>query len=84
MYAARSRNVHEGSSEGMSDIQAVQSVCEEVLCCLLRLQKDPNKNKPDAINGCLGSLDYFVTAKETGRPIPESDLRANGIVVTKD
>lgn len=81
MYDVRSRYVHEGNSQGMSDIQTVQAICEEVLCCLLRLKMDDTKNKPGAISEWRGSLDYFVTAKETDRLIPKADLRANGIAV---
>lgn len=81
IYDARSKYVHEGDTGGMSDIQTIQIVCEEVLYCLLRLQKIPEKNKPGIISEWRGNLDYFATALETGRSIPEAELSANGMAI---
>jgi hypothetical protein len=60
----------------------ISCLYEEVLHCLLRLQKDSAKARPGIINEWPGGLDYSAVAVETGRPLTESDLTANGISLT--
>jgi hypothetical protein len=79
IYDARSKYVHQGDAGGMADIKMVQTICEEVLYCLLRMQKDHSKRKLGIVNEWRATLDYFAAANETGRTLSESDLAANGI-----
>jgi hypothetical protein len=57
----------------------ISCLYEEILHCLLRLQKEV---RPGIINEWRGGLDYSAVAVETGRPLTESDLTANGISLT--
>lgn len=81
IYDVRSKYVHRGETASMTDIKLLETVCEEILFCLLRLQKSPPKNTPGIVNEWRASLDYFAAANETGRPLADSDLTANGIAV---
>lgn len=65
----------------MTDIQPVEAVCKEVLYCLLRLRKESKETAPANVDAWKASLDYFVTAKEADRPVPDAELRSNGIYV---
>jgi Apea-like HEPN len=81
IYDARSKYVHRGVTTGMTNTKTVQSICEEVLCCILRLQKGSSELKSNVLQEWLASLDYFAAACEAGRGATESDLIANGIAI---
>jgi hypothetical protein len=80
-YESRSKYVHEGDSSAMSDLDAVQQKTEEVLYCMLRLQKNTETHKPHFVESWRKSLDFFATAIESGRSIPDVEMVANGIWV---
>jgi hypothetical protein len=82
IYDARSKYVHQGETAGMTDIKMVQTICGEILYCLMRLQRNSSNKRPGIINEWRASLDYFAAANETGRAPSESELAANGIAVS--
>jgi hypothetical protein len=79
IYDRRSRYVHAGEKIPETMIDEVQSVCREVLWCLLRFQKVGAREAP--VSAWLTTLDYLVAATEANRPIDASELRECGIAL---
>jgi hypothetical protein len=79
LYDKRSRYVHEGQSPSETDLKAVESVCGEVLSCLLRLYSEPQNHEPGFIRQWYKNLDYLVSALQAGKLVSEEELQANGI-----
>lgn len=79
VYSARSKYVHEGSlvEEGM--LTAVIPVAEEVVRCLLRVQKQPQSKSSGFVEHWLKQLTFLVAGIEAGRTIEDSEFVAVGI-----
>lgn len=61
IYEARSEYVHSGHGVDQSLIAEVEKICEEILHCLLRLQRKDNNHTPGFVSDWLKRLDFFCS-----------------------
>jgi hypothetical protein len=81
IYDARSKYVHKGISPAKSLNEQVEKICEEVLFCLLRINKKLNENTES--KWWVKNLDFLVSAIEAGRELEDTEFEKMGIWVSK-
>jgi len=73
LYGERSKYVHEGKSVGKESLDMAEAICNEVLLCLLRLQKDEQQRAEISIENWIKHVDLVAATLEADR-IPNHDL----------
>lgn len=67
LYDVRSKYVHAGKNIEFKYIKEVESICEEILHCLLRLQMKEENHSDRFIQKWLKNLDFLVKAIEADK-----------------
>jgi len=75
LYDERSKYVHRGQSPNTNLICEAESICDEVLLCLLRLQKNEQQRPLVNVDNWIKNLDLIAAILEAGKT-PDSDLFA--------
>lgn len=78
LYDERSKYVHEGKMVKTDSFDIAKKICQEVLFCLLRLQRDVTTSPP-GVKEWLKNLDFLITAIIAGKEQSDSEYQENGI-----
>lgn len=80
LYSERSKYVHEGRTPQEQSLREAEAICEEVILCLLRLQKDKTRLEKLIIDDWKKDIDVVAALLESNREPDVDLLTACGIV----
>jgi hypothetical protein len=81
LYDKRSRYVHQGQAVDPTDVVVADSICTEVLYCLLRMHGQGRAEETGLVTRWQKELDYLRSAIEAGRNLSDDEFSHNGILV---
>lgn len=79
IYDMRSKYVHEGKPVDDATRIELETVCEEILLCLLRLQLIKTNHGEHFYKQWLKEIDYVASAFEAGKVVSEIELLSLGV-----